>query len=50
MRETCTSGSVRGGGGNVPAYSAARSLDLVLQNGRIVAGVSIAQEHRRSPL
>ena len=25
MREICTSGSVRGGGGNVPTYSAFRS-------------------------
>jgi len=26
MREFCTSGSVRGGDGNVPAYSAAEAL------------------------
>ena len=26
MREICTSGSVRGEGGNIPAYSASHSL------------------------
>jgi hypothetical protein len=40
MREICTSGSVRGGGGNVPTYSAQRVLSDVE-----LPGV-IAQHHR----
>jgi hypothetical protein len=40
MREICTSGSVRGGGGNVPTYSA-----LLLAERRQVTeeGTSVAQ-------
>ena len=30
MREICTSGSVRGGGGNVPTYSAERQADQTI--------------------
>jgi hypothetical protein len=40
MRETCSSGSVRGGGGNIPTYSAQRVLANVELSG------VIAQHHR----
>ncbi len=36
MREICTSGSVRGGGGNVPTYSAFRSPERDEEGGERV--------------
>ena len=44
MREICTSGSVRGGGGNVPTYSAESVLADVELPGVITDHHSLAQE------
>lgn len=42
MREICTSGSVRGGDGNIPAYSAERRRDRSLQARGIVEAIVAA--------
>ena len=44
MREICTSGSVRGGGGNVPTYSAQCVLTNRELSGIITQHHGIAQE------
>jgi hypothetical protein len=43
MREICTSGSVRGGGGNVPTYSAARIAQQSGDPSIPIAALSLGQ-------
>ena len=53
MREICTFGSVRGGGGNIPAYSAQGVLENVELAGLIGddhgVGEQAAGDDRRRP-
>ena len=44
MREICTSGSVRGGDGNIPAYSAQRVLADRELTGIVAQDYGIGQE------
>jgi hypothetical protein len=50
MREICTSGSVRGGGGNVPTYSALLLAERrqVTQEGASVAQAGVVTEELES--
>jgi len=45
MREFRTSGSVRGEGGDILAYSASGTRDLVARDDAVVAAVSICKKN-----
>ena len=45
MRENCTSGSVRGEGGNILTYSASGARNLVARHHAVISAVCIRQQN-----
>jgi hypothetical protein len=45
MRETCTSGSVRGEDGDILTYSASGARNLITRHHAVVSAVSVSQQN-----